>query len=232
MARNLEDEIDELKKQLSEIKELLTKKPAAAKKIELTELTGEPELVGHICKMARCKRFESKSPEITAVLDRLENDCGTSGDTGRIAYTGFFSSGDRQSTWISEGENNEGISTNDLLKLIETGIAEKVLNCIGNNDRLNILLALLKKPMTVAELVANGGYNSTGQVYHHLRPLIAADLVTEDKYSDNKGTYAVQPHKVQGIIMLLAGISDMIDETYTKGDWDKAQQQYGETANE
>jgi len=230
MSRNLEQEIDDLKNQLNEIKELLTKKPVVAKQIELTE---KPEFVGHISKMAKCKTFEYKSPEIIAVLDRLEDDCGASGDTGRIAYTGVFSSGDRQSTWISQGENNEGISTNDLLKLIENRMAEKVLNCIGNNDRLNILLALLRKPMTVAELVTHGKYNSTGQVYHHLKPLITADLVKEDKYADNiypKGTYAVQPHKVQGIIMLLAGINDMVDETYSKGDWDKAQQEQDEQA--
>jgi len=68
----------------------------------------------------------------------------------------------------------------------------------------------LKKPVTVAELVKNGGYNSTGQVYHHLKPLIAADLVEEDKNAE-KGTYTVRRHKVRGIIMLLAGIGDMLD---------------------
>ncbi len=33
----------------------------------------------------------------------------------------------------------------DLLKLISDNVAEKVLSCLGNSDRLNILLALLKK---------------------------------------------------------------------------------------
>ena len=149
------------------------------------------------------------------MLEKLENTCAENNNTGRIAYTGVFASGGRQSTWISENVNAD-----NLLKLIETGIAGKVLNCIGNNDRLNILLSILKQPMTVAQLVENGGYSSTGQVYHHLKPLITADLITEDKNSA-KGTYVVQPHKVQGIIMLLAGISDMICERYTKGNWEE-----------
>ncbi|MBR5421833.1 MAG: hypothetical protein IK115_11870 [Lachnospiraceae bacterium] len=58
--------------------------------------------------------------------------------------------------------------------------------------------------------------NSTGQAYHHMKPLLAADLIKED----TKGIYIVQPYKVQGIIMLLAGISDMYDETYARSNWD------------
>jgi len=201
--RNLEHEIDELRKDIAEIKELLGNK----KNI--------PEFIGHAGKIEKMENMHP-DPHIMAVLDRLENTCGANGETGTITYLGVFASGGRQSTWIK----NE-ISTDPLLNLIETRIAEKVLNCIGNNDRLNILLALLKNPMTVAELVTNGGYNSSGQVYHHLKPLIAADLVVEDKNNYEKGTYIVQPHKVQGIIMLLAGISDMIDETYTKGSWEQ-----------
>ena len=213
--RNLEQEIDEIKKQLNEIKEI---------KEMLTKKTEEkPNIVGHVRKSSvTSETFENESPEIKAILGELEDKCGTDGNTGRITYVGVFASGGRQSTWVSNGRN-----TDNLLRLIETGIAEKVLKCIGNNDRLNILLALLRKPMTVAELVAEGRYNSTGQVYHHLKPLITADLVTEDKQSDVniKGKYIVQPHKVQGIIMLLAGINDMIDERYTKGDWEQAQQE-------
>lgn len=45
-----------------------------------------------------------------------------------------------------------------------------------------------------------------------MKPLLAADLIREDM---PKGTYVLQPHKVQGLLMLLAGICDMVDETYT-----------------
>ena len=102
---------------------------------------------------------------------------------------------------------------------IESNAAAKVLTCIGNNDRLNMLLALLRIPRTAAQLVEECGYNTTGQVYHHLKPLLAADLVKED--DKNRGCYVIQPHRVQGIIMLLAGISDMLDTSYTQGDWEQ-----------
>lgn len=201
MERNFGAEIDNLKKDLKDIKELLMNN-FSANSVSRANQTGEPNnRVGHVKKMDNMH----PDPAIMKILDKLENTCGKNGDSGCITYLGVFSSGNRQSTWI----RNE-INTNHLLALIENKTAANVLACIGNNDRLNILLALLKKPMTVAQLVSDCGYNSTGQVYHHLKPLIASDLIKEDS-NEGKGYYVVQPHRVQGIIMLLAGINDMVD---------------------
>lgn len=80
------------------------------------------------------------------------------------------------------------------------------------------MLEILHGPKTVTMLVEKCGFGSTGQVYHHMKPLLAADVVVEDE--KQKGVYIIQPHKVQGIIMLLAGISDMVDETYTQRVWE------------
>ena len=132
--------------------------------------------------------------------------------SGLVTYLGVYNSGGRQSNWI---RNN--VSTDKLLTLIESGLASKVLACIGNANRLTILLEILRGPKTVASLVEECGFGSTGQVYHHMKPLFAADIVVEDE--QQKGVYVIQPHKVQGIIMLLAGISDMVDETYTQRTW-------------
>ena len=207
MTRDFGAEIDALQKELMEIKSLLQKGFSADARGD------EPKKrVGNIVKMNNMH----PNPSIMAILSRLENLCGSNGDNGRITYLGVFASGNRQSTWI----RNE-VNTNDLLSLIENRMAEKVLACIGNSDRLNILLSILKKPMTVAQLVEECGYNSTGQVYHHLKPLVAADLIAEDSKNEGKGYYVIQPHRVQGIIMLLAGISDMLDPQYTQGTWEQ-----------
>ena len=55
--------------------------------------------------------------------------------------------------------------------------------------------------------------------YHQLKSLLAADLVVEDV--ENRGSYVIQAHRVQGIIMLLAGVSDMLDPEYTQGSWEE-----------
>ena len=74
----------------------------------------------------------------------------------------------------------------------------------------------------MASLVEECDFGSTGQVYHHMKPLLAADIVVEDE--KQKGVYVIQPNRVQGVIMLLAGISDMVDETYTQGTWETAKE--------
>ena len=204
MERNYDAEINELRQQMADmqatLKQLLPPTPACA--------TGGPNpTVGHVEKMPGMHPL----PEVNALLDRLENSCGADGSTGRVTYMGVFASGGRQSTWVKNDLNTDG-----LLSLIENRTAEKVLACIGSNDRLNLLLAILRKPRTVAEMVSEGGFSSTGQVYHHLKPLITADLVVEDKA--HRGSYIIQPHRVQGVIMLLAGIADLVDGTYTQGE--------------
>jgi len=207
MERNYGTEIDSLKRELSDIKELL-------QSVALTKADqNEPKKqVGRIEKMINMH----PNPSIMKILDNLENICGENGQSGAMTYLGVFSSGNRQSTWI----RNE-VNTENLLSLVENRMAEKVLACIGNNDRLNILISILRKPMTVSQLVEECGYNSTGQVYHHLKPLVSADLVVEDSKNEGKGVYVIQPHRVQGIIMLLAGISDMLDPQYTQGNWEE-----------
>ena len=190
-------EIDALRRDINEIKKLLKgSKP-------------DSKIVDKIKDMTPDKNLNS-------LMDRIQNECETDGSIGKVVYLGVFASGGRQSNWINE------LKADDLLKLIENRTAEKVLACIGSSDKLNILLALLKKPMTVAQLVSECGFNSTGQVYHHLNTLIAADLVKEDLEYGSKGSYVVTPHRVQGVIMLLSGINDMLDTRYSSGSWNES----------
>ena len=53
------------------------------------------------------------------------------GVSGLVTYLGVYNSGGRQSNWM-----RNGIPTDELLSLIESGVASKVLACIGNSNRL------------------------------------------------------------------------------------------------
>ncbi|MCL2532181.1 MAG: winged helix-turn-helix domain-containing protein [Oscillospiraceae bacterium] len=180
MERDYGKEIDELKGMIAELAQRNEEGVRIPPKSDMRRMTNNKHLPKQLREL--CKQ----------------------GGTGAVNYMGVFSSGGRQSNWI-----REKIDTDHLLALIESDVATKVLNCIGNNDRLNILLALLRGSKTVAQLVEYCGCNTTGQVYHHLKPLLAADVVAED--SNKRGYYLVLPHRVQGIIMVLAGISDLVD---------------------
>lgn len=234
MDRDYGMEIERLQKEMAEVKSLLHEfvrgnagmqtgadvdrqteadRRAEARNSNAAEDAFGKEYVGEIQMMSGMH----PDSRISAQMEELCRHAGERGLHGLIDYMGVFSSGGRQSNWIKHH-----VHVDELLSMIEDHTVEKVLRCIGNSDRLNILLAILKKPSTVAELVTVCGLNSTGQAYHHMKPLLAADLIAEDDASGTggKGVYIVQPHKVQGIIMLLAGIADMVDETYTKGNWD------------
>ena len=206
--RNYGAEIDALRKDINEIKEML-------KGGKTEEETSEDAHGDRQCGSGPNEKIEDMSYNkvLHSLMERIQGECEADGSTGKVVYTGCFASGGRESVWTGQYSND------NLLKLIEDRSAEKVLNCIGSGDKLNIMLALLRKPMTVAQIVSEGGFNSTGQVYHHLNALIAADLVLEDPNS-NKGTYIIAPYRVQGIIMLLSGISDMIEGDFgTEQSW-------------
>ena len=207
MERDFAAELDALKQQMADLQatlqQLIPLPPCA---------TDAPKpTVGHVEKMVGMHPDE----RISTLMSDLEDRCGQADTTGCITYLGVFASGGRQSNWV-----RNQVCTDGLLSLIENRTAEKVLACVGSNDRLNMLLAILRKPRTVAELVSDCGYSSTGQVYHHLKPLLTADLVVEDKHQ--RGSYIIQPHRVQGVIMLLAGIADLVDGTYTQGQMEES----------
>jgi DNA-binding transcriptional ArsR family regulator len=153
---------------------------------------------------------------LSDLMEEMCDEVNVNGGTGRVTYLGVFASGDgdscRQSNWISKSVNTDG-----LLKFIDSGDAVKVLGCINSQERLNLLLAILRQPSNVAQLTEKLGASSSGQIYHHLRPLLAADLIKED--DKQRGLYYVVPHRVQGIIMLLVGICDMLDTGFSKGTW-------------
>lgn len=209
MSRNLEAEIDNLRAELAEIKVLLCKQTQPKQMEPISPPVYDPSIRVYKC------RLPDADPRIQEVLDQMADTCNEQDGLGRVMHLGVFSSGGRQSTWAGQETPVE-----DLLALIENDMAGRVLACIGNNDRLRLLLAILRAPRTVAELVEDCDFSSTGQVYHHLKPLIAADLVTEDSENEGRGKYVIQPHRVSGILILLAGIADMLDTRYTHGKWE------------
>lgn len=215
MERNYGKEIDALKEQMENFQNMVS--------LQLDELQAVmPKLIHNkpsSKKLERVHVMQEMHPDrrLSEQMEELCHETEKRGVSGLVTYLGVYNSGGRQSNWI-----RNMVPVGDLLSLIDKGVASKVLACIGNENRLAILLEILRGPKTVAALVEKGHFGSTGQVYHHMKPLLAADIIAEDK--QQKGVYVVQPHRVQGIIMLLAGISDMVDETYTQGTWNSVEE--------
>ncbi len=211
MERNYGEEIDALREQMESFQNKISPQLDELRAMVMELLPDKPSTE----KLKRVQVMHGMYPDsrLSELMEELCCKTEARNGSGLVSYLGVHNSGGRNSMWI-----RNTVPTEDLLSLIESGIASKVLACIGNANRLAILLQILRGPKTVASLVEECGFGSTGQVYHHMKPLLAADIVVEDEYQ--KGVYIVQPHKVQGVIMLLAGISDMVDETYTQGTWE------------
>ncbi len=198
MERDYGKEIDEIKEELRSIRRFIIRQVAA-------ESTAAETSPGDVLSGEGRARLQSLQDELMAYADRSHSP-------GAVAYTGTFASGDGDSTRQSIWQG--AVDAKDLLALNDNRLVERVLSSVGSGPRLAILLALLQQPLTAAQLVETLGANTTGQVYHHLKPLLLADIIYEEK-----GAYIVKPHRVQGLIMLLAGVRDLVDEKYTKGEW-------------
>lgn len=192
MDRDFGAELDEIKAELKKLYKMLT--PSSEKE-------GEGNENGKRVEPIRNMHPDSR---LSGMMTEMCTHAEESGVSGLVTYMGVFSSGGRQANWIK----NE-VNADDLLRAVEDRTPERVLACVGSNERLNILIALLKKPMTVAEIVKKCGFGSTGQAYHHMKPLLAAGIIAEGEEGAGKGVYVVRFDKVRGIIMLLAGICEL-----------------------
>lgn len=192
MDRDFSAELDEIKAELKKLKEFYMRSSSKA------------EEGGKNWKRVEPIRNMHPDSRLSGMMTEMCTHAEESGASGLVTYMGVFSSGGRQANWIK----NE-VNADDLLRAVEDRTPERVLACIGSNERLNILIALLKKPMTVAEIVKKCGFGSTGQAYHHMKPLLAAGIIAEGEEGAGKGVYVVRFDKVRGIIMLLAGICEL-----------------------
>lgn len=192
MDRDFSAELDEIKAELKKLKEFYMRSSSKA------------EEGGKNWKRVEPIRNMHPDSRLSGMMTEMCTHAEESGASGLVTYMGVFSSGGRQANWIK----NE-VNADDLLRAVEDRTPERVLACVGSNERLNILIALLKKPMTVAEIVKKCGFGSTGQAYHHMKPLLAAGIIAEGEEGAGKGVYVVRFDKVRGVIMLLAGICEL-----------------------
>lgn len=183
MERDYEREIEELRSEISRLNKLLEREKGMS--------AGDRASEQH----AKLRRAEE-----------LAEIAGQKGISGAITYYGAYNSSGRGFRW-----ETECMSTDTLLSLDEDKVA-MVLSALGNNQRYAILKEILKQPLSVNEIIEKLDLGTTGQVYHHIRPLQAADFISRGK----KGKYEFKPHRVQALLMILTGVFDVLDEQYPK----------------
>lgn len=75
----------------------------------------------------------------------------------------------------------------------------QVIAAVGNPHRVTLLRALYQGPRTALQLQEELAMGSVGQLYHHLKELVATGLVIQSRRS----TYSIAPAKMMWISLLL-----------------------------
>lgn len=118
------------------------------------------------------------------------------GVSGDIDYSGSFErSGSRF-------KFRQKVSLRDAIEILETEPEQiaRVYAALGAPFRLHVLRALLEGPRTSQELQATLDVGPVGQLYHHLRELLATGLISQPK----RGVYELRQGQVMPVLVLLS----------------------------
>lgn len=94
------------------------------------------------------------------------------------------------------------------LQTLDTEKTARVLNALGHKQRLDIIRALLIRPMSGPELVEQLNMGTTGQLYHHTKALLASGLLTHE---ERGGKYRIPEQRVLPLMLLLTGVIELLD---------------------
>ncbi|GAA0935319.1 helix-turn-helix domain-containing protein [Nonomuraea longicatena] len=155
-----------------------------------------------IARLERRAERTSAEPPSTLALDlahRLRERATENGTSGTVAYQGTVHVNGLEYTWAGQRE------VDDLMAADRTHAAT-VLEAMGSPPRLAILSGLVGGTRTSAELQETlGGESSTGHLYHHLRELQRAGLITQRR----RGAYDIYPQAVIPLLAILAATHDL-----------------------
>lgn len=136
----------------------------------------------------------SRKSEI--ISDPADPDDEANEGSGRIYYSGQYRNSTIKYKWKAQEQQISSLLNQDGEKLA------KILSALGNKQRLDILRSVLQEPVNGMDLVGRLHMGTTGQLYHHTKALMGADLLIQE---ERGGEYSLPAHRVLPVLLLLAG---------------------------
>jgi DNA-binding transcriptional ArsR family regulator len=105
---------------------------------------------------------------------------------------------------VPKGDHAQWQMQGSVQELFESDFGSRAesLSALAHPVRLQLVQRLLTDASTVEEIRAAGDFGTTGQVYHHLRQLVAAGWVT----TLGSGRYGVPPARIVPVLVMLLGV--------------------------
>lgn len=123
---------------------------------------------------------------------------GVPSSEGQVTYGGNGPWDGRNVAWQVER------SWADVVPLAGEQVA-RVLSALASGVRLRVVGELTAGTLTTGELAERLGQASSGQLFHHLRELLAAGII----HQPGRGTYALLPQQVVPMLALLSAAADL-----------------------
>ncbi|WP_036474142.1 helix-turn-helix transcriptional regulator [Nesterenkonia sp. AN1] len=105
---------------------------------------------------------------------------------------------------VPKGHHAQWQIQGSVQEMFATDFASRAerLSAVAHPVRLQLIQRLLTDASTVEEIRDAGDFGTTGQVYHHLRQLVAAGWVT----ALGSGRYEVPPARIVPLLVILLGV--------------------------
>ncbi|CAM3523005.1 ATP-binding protein [Marinicrinis lubricantis] len=147
------------------------------------------------------ERQEALSSKSLTIPNRAEQH-SEDRDDSVVFFSGQYR-GERHHYWREPQVRR----SSDLSKMDSDKIS-RILSALGHKQRLDILKSVGAEPLTGAEIVDRLQMGTTGQLYHHLKALLGADLLVQE---ERGGKYMIPSHRVLPLMFLFAAASEILD---------------------
>lgn len=157
------------------------------------------DLSRRVAALERAAQPQAAPPADAPVLEHLvQRLTGGADATSTLRYAGVGGWDGQTLAWQTERDWEE------VLGAPAERVAA-VLGALGSPIRVRITAELLRRSLTTAELAERLDQPSSGQLFHHLKELLAVGVI----HQPLRGTYAVREQQVIPLLAVLSAVLDI-----------------------
>jgi DNA-binding transcriptional ArsR family regulator len=157
------------------------------------------DLTARVAALEAAASAPARPPGDTQVVEQLVHRLeGGDGKAETLVYAGVGGWDGQTLAWQVERDWAE-------IRSAPAEHSATVLAALANPTRVRIAAELLRHGLTTAELAQRLDQPSSGQLFHHLKELLAAGVI----HQPERGTYAVRHQHVIPLLAVLSAVMDL-----------------------